>query len=116
MTKMTYVAALSYVLDNMSGVPADVVEKLEALKGQIEKRNSADRKPTKSQIANEGLKEKVYAVLTATPCTVSELMTRDPDLSALSNQKVSALVNSLVEDDRAVKGTDKRKSVFSRKG
>ena len=40
-------------------------------------------------------------------------MTRDPDLAALSNQKVSALVNGLVDDHRAVKGTDKRKSVFS---
>lgn len=115
-TKTTYPIALDYAIKNLPDAPADVLDKLVALKAQIEKRNTSDRKPTKTQLANEGLKDKVYAVLTTTPCTVSELMTRDPDLAALSNQKVSALVNALCDDGRAVKGTDKRKSVFSRKG
>lgn len=111
--KTTYITALDYALNHLTDAPAEIMEKLAKLREQTEKRNSADRKPTKAQLANEALKDKVYAVLTTTPCTVSELMTRDPDLAALSNQKVSALVNALCDDGRAVKGTDKRKSVFS---
>lgn len=113
MTKMTYVAALSYVLTNVADLPADVAEKLTALKEQTEKRNSAERKPTKAQLANEGLKAKVLAVLTTDPATVTELMARDEELGALSNQKVSALVNALVEDGKATKTVEKRKSYFA---
>ena len=59
MTKMTYVAALNYVLTSVADLPADVTEKLTALRDQTEKRNTADRKPTKTQVANEALKAKV---------------------------------------------------------
>lgn len=114
MTKMTYVAALSFVLENCPDLPTEVAEKLTALKAQTEKRNTADRKPTKAQLANETLKAKVAEVLTAEPATVTELMARDAELAALSNQKVSALVNALVDEGRAVKSVDKRKSYFAR--
>ena len=113
MTKMTYVAALNYVLTNCADLPADVAEKLTALKEQTEKRNSAERKPTKAQVANEGLKAVVLSVLTAEPATVTELMARSADLAALSNQKVSALVNALCDEGKAVKTVEKRKSYFA---
>lgn len=113
MTKMTYVAALTYVLENVTDLPADVAEKLTALKTQTEKRNSAERKPTKAQVANEALKATVLTVLTSEPATVTELMARSADLSALSNQKVSALVNALVDENKATKTVDKRKSYFA---
>lgn len=114
--KITYTAALSYVLTNCE-LPAEISAKLETLLEQTAKRNSAEnRKPTKAQLANEELKAVVAGVLTSTPSTVSEIMTRDARLAALSNQKVSALVNALVEDGKATKGTDKRKSVFSKAG
>lgn len=114
MTKMTYVAALSFVLENCTDLPTEVAEKLAALKAQTEKRNTADRKPTKAQLANEALKAKVAEVLTSEPATVTELMARDADLGALSNQKVSALVNALVDEGRAVKTVEKRKAYFTR--
>ena len=113
MTKMTYVAALTYVLENVTDLPEDVAEKLTALKAQTEKRNSAERKPTKAQVANEALKATVLTVLTSEPATVTELMARSADLSALSNQKVSALVNALVDENKATKTVDKRKSYFA---
>ena len=116
MTKMTYVVALSTAISALSADPAmtEVVEKLTALKEQTEKRNSADRKPTKAQLANEGLKAKVAEVLTAEPATVTEIMARDAELATLSNQKVSALVNALVAEGRAVKTPVKRVNKFSR--
>ena len=114
--KVTYTAALSYVLTNCE-LPAEIAAKLENLLEQTAKRNSAEnRKPTKAQLANEELKAVALSALTSTPSTVSEIMTRDARLSVLSNQKVSALVNALVDDGKAIKGTDKRKSVFSKAG
>jgi sugar-specific transcriptional regulator TrmB len=113
MTKMTYVAALNYVLTNVADLPEDVAEKLTALKEQTEKRNAADRKPTKRQIENADLAEKVVEVLAnaADPLTVTEIMGRDETLAALSNQKVSALIRGL--GARVVKTVDKRVSKFS---
>lgn len=111
--KMTYVDALNIALT--ADLPEEVKEKLTALRDQTAKRNSAEnRKPTKAQVANEGLKAVVLNALTADPCTVSELMTRDPELSALSNQKVSALVNALVREGAAVKVPDKRVNRFAK--
>ena len=114
--KMTYVAALTYALENLTDAPAEVMEKLEALKAQTEKRNSAERKPTKVQIANQGLADVVREVLrnSATPLTVSELMQRDAQLSGLSNQKVSAILRGMGAE--VVKTTEKRVSRFSLAG
>ena len=116
MTKMTYVVALNTAIAALTADPAmaEVVAKLTALRDQTEKRNTADRKPTKAQLANEALKAKVVEVLNAEPATVTDLMGRDAELGALSNQKVSALVNALVDEGRAVKTVEKRKAYFTR--
>lgn len=124
MEKMTYVTALAFAIDTIDQAitasgSADwdqealaVIEKLTALKAQTEKRNSAERKPTKAQVANEALKDRVLSVLTKEPATVTEVMARDAELTALSNQKVSALVNALVKEGKALKVPDGRKSTF----
>jgi len=113
MTKMTYVDALSYVLTNYADIPAEVAEKLTALKTQTEKRNAADHKPTKTQIANVALGDRVLDILRSAlePLTVTEIMARDEELSKLSNQKVSALIRTL--GSKVIKTTDKRVSKFS---
>ncbi len=118
MTKMTYVDALNIAIAELSNggqideelVP--VVEKLTALRDQTAKRNSGERKPTKTQMANVSLGEKVLAVLRDAdkPVTVTELMALDEELGGLSNQKVSAILRGL--GDKVVKTTDKRKSYF----
>ena len=113
-TKMTYVSALSYVLENVTDLPAEVAEKLTALKAQTEKRNSAERKPTKAQVLNEQLKAQVLEVLTDEPATVTEIMGKAPALSELSNQKVSALVHGLVADGKAQVVVVKRLNKFVR--
>jgi len=110
MKTLTYVDALNVAISAVTD--ADVVAKLTALRDQTAKRNSADRKPTKAQVANEGLKAVVLSVLTAEPATVSDIMTRSDELTALSNQKVSALVNALVKEGKVLKVPDGRKSTF----
>ena len=115
MEKLTYVVALNTAIATLSADPdmTAVVEKLTALRDAQVKRNSADRKPTKAQQANDLLKDKVISVLTAEPATVTDIMARDPELTALSNEKVSALVNALVRDGKVLKIPDGRKSTFA---
>lgn len=111
--KMTYVTALTYVLENTS-LPTEVAEKLEALKAQQVKRNSAEKKPTKTQVANEATKELVLEVLreAGEKLTVSELQTKHADLSAMSNQKVAALVRQLVKEGKVERVEEGRKAYF----
>lgn len=111
--KMTYVTALTYVLENAE-LPTEVAEKLEALKAQQVKRNSAEKKPTKTQVANEATKELVLEVLRACSeqVTVSELQTKHEELSAMSNQKVAALVRQLVKENKVLRVEEGRKAFF----
>jgi hypothetical protein len=55
MEKMTNVKAIDYVLANAE-LPTDVKEKLEKMREQFVKKNSAERKPTATQTENAGLK------------------------------------------------------------
>lgn len=111
--KMTNRKALEYVKNNFD-LPTEVAEKVDGMIAQLVKKNSADRKPTAQQVANEGIKETIVAVLTANgePMTVTDIIKADPDLSELTNQKVSALLRPLVEGGKVVKVIDKRKSYF----
>lgn len=113
--KMTYVTALTYALENCE-MPEDVREKLTALRAQQEKRNGADKKPTKTQQANANLREVVLNVLRneGKPMTVTEvfnLMSDVPEVA--STQKVSALMRQLLLDGKVVKAVEKRVSYFS---
>ena len=112
MEKMTNVKALTYVLDNVADLPAEVAEKLSAMKASIEKK-SANKKATKTQTENIEIKALIKSVLTAEGATVSEIQTKDATLGSLSNQKISALLRQLVESGEVVKTVDKKKSFFS---
>lgn len=115
MEKMTNVKALSYVIENFEDkVPADVFEKLVAIRTSFEKK-SASKKPTANQEANEGFKATIIEVLTNAEkaLTVTEIQTVNAELGALSNQRVSALLRQLVETGKVVKTIEKKKSYFT---
>ena len=112
MTKsITYIDALNAALELVTD--EEVQDKLIALKAQIAKRNSSERKPTKAQKLTEELTEVVREVLSqaSEPLTVSEIMARDERLSVLTNQKVSAVVRAMGAD--VVKSVEKRVSKYS---
>ena len=126
MEKMTYAEALTLaielidqcedsILDAETECPKydTVKEKLTTLRAQVDKRNSAERKPTKVQIENERLKSFVFEALGNKPQTVTEFMATSAELCDLSKQKVAALVNALVDEGKVVKTIEKRKSYFS---
>lgn len=115
MTKMTYVKALEFVLANCE-MPTEVADKIEALKNaQVRKStNKGERKPTKTQIANEGYKEVILANMESGRLyTITEITKEMPFDAELSTQRVSALVRQLKESGKVVRTEEKRKAYFS---
>ena len=73
MTKMTYVNALEIAIATVEN--AEAKAKLEALKTSIAKKNSAERKPTATQKANEGYKVAILEFLAeGGKHTITEIM------------------------------------------
>ena len=113
--KMTYVKALEIAIKAVED-NKEVAEKLEALKASVAKKNSAERKPTATQKANEGYKETILAYMeVGKKYTITELMKGVVELADLSNQRVSALVRQLKEDGLVLREEEKRKAYFSKK-
>ena len=110
---MTYSEALSRVL-NTETLDYHVRDTLVALKASIDKKNSADRKPSATQTANENIKTEILAVLAdGTSRTVTEIMSAVLSLNGASNQKASALVRQLVDEGSVKREVVKRKAYFS---
>lgn len=76
----------------------------------LNKKNSAAKKPTKTQIANESLKDDILAVLKdSDPMTASAIAEK----MGLSVNKVSALLTQLKEDNSVSREVIKRKAYFT---
>ena len=113
--KMTYAKALEIAM-NAVKENKEVYDKLDALKASIAKKNSAERKPTATQKANEGYKEAILAYMeVGKKYTITELMKGVVEIADLSNQRVSALVRQLKEDGLVLREEEKRKAYFSKK-
>ena len=113
--KMTYVKALEIAMKAVED-NKEVTEKLEALKESISKKNSAERKPTATQKANEKYKKAILSFMeVGKKYTISELMKEVVELADLSNQRVSALVRQLKDSGLVERTEEKRKAYFSKK-
>ena len=113
MEKMTNVKALAYVLENCE-LTTEVKEKLEKMKIQFEKKNSAEKKPTATQIANEGIKNIILETLDEKSMTITEMQKANSELAELSNQKISALLKQMTESGSVKREEIKRKAYFSK--
>ena len=113
MEKITNVKALEFVLAN-ANLPKEYAEKIEKMKAQFEKKNSAEKKPTATQVANEGIKGVILEVLADKSMTITEMQKANSDLAELSNQKISALLSQMIKSGVVVRTEDKRKAYFSR--
>ena len=80
----------------------------------LAKKNTSEKKPTKTQIENEGNKQIVLDTLATFTDgkTISEIQAANEILAEMSNQKVSALVRQMVQDGSLVRIEDKRKAYF----
>lgn len=115
MTKMTQKVALNYVVENCE-LPEEVKAKIESMIVALEKKSakSGERKPTKTQIANEGFKSIIVDNMEHDRLyTITEIAKEMPFGEELSNQRVSALVRQLKDAGIVVRTEEKRKAYFS---
>lgn len=112
MTKMTYAVALDVAINAVADEA--VKEKLEALKAQLAKKSSGERKPTAIQKENIGFKDAILEGLGDGKYTITDIMKSVDAVNGLSNQRVSALVRQMVADGLLVREEIKRKAYFSR--
>ena len=117
--KMTNRKALTYVLDECS-IPADVREKLEAMIAALDKKSSAERKPTAKQTANAALRAELVAFIEDNAegdgFTVSDLIKVCPAVEGQSNQYVSSILRQAVLAGEISKGSVKRRTYFAPAG
>ena len=81
----------------------------------LSKKNSADKKPTAQQTANEGIKTAILnSMEVGKGYTITEILKSVPDCADLTNQRVSALMRQMVDSGAVVRTEDKRKAYFSK--
>ena len=89
----------------------------EFVEGRIEalnKKSGSAKKPTATQVANEGLKTAIVeGMVKGEKYTITELMKSVPELFEFSNQKVSALVRQLIKDNVVVRSEVKGVAYFA---
>jgi hypothetical protein len=79
------------------------------------KNSRRSNKPTKTQRENVVLAEKILESMTAGKAvTISEIQRNCVDVRELSNQKVSAIVRSLVSDGKLNRSEVKGKAFFTK--
>ena len=120
--KMTKVQKYNLAL-SLADVQANPIL-VEFFKAEIDllnkKNSSASRKPTAQQIANDSVKEKILALMAdGESRTVTEIMKAIPELANGSNQRATALVrqlsdqNGTVADSPLVRTEVKGKAIFT---
>jgi len=80
----------------------------------LEKKSSKSTQ-TKTQIENENIKDRIVEVLLELDksVTITELQGANEEMATYSNQKLSALLKQLVEENRVVRVPDKKKTYFT---
>lgn len=100
-------------LRNMPGLSAEQVAFIDHEIELLTKKNSGEKKPTATQVANEALKVAIHeGMQTDRLYTVTEVIKEIPAVAGLTNQKVSPLMNQMVESGLLTKTVDKRRSYF----
>ena len=121
---MTYAQALDVAIAVLSQTDtnpvvdesnATVIEKLEALQAQLAKRTGGKKTPTKTQKENELIMDQILLTLEmiGEPVTVTELLEYGIEGYTLTNQKTSALLRKLIEDEKVVKTIEGKKAKFA---
>lgn len=116
--KLTNVLALEMVLA-MEEVKSnqELVEKLTKMKEQFEKKNNSStgsKKLTKTQIENEEIKVQILEVMTSEPKAIKELQAENENLAEYTNQKLSALLKQLVNENKVERVEEKRVAKFKK--
>lgn len=113
--KITNRSALTYAIDHLTNAPSEIIEKLQGMIAQLDKKNASPKKLTSQQEKNEVIKTAILDFLSdheSEGFTCSDLIKAVPELDGDSNQHVSALMRALRLEDKVENYTDKRKTYF----
>ena len=114
--KMTNKMALNYVLENCE-LPAEIADKLNAMVVALNKKNTAERKPTAKQNENAAIRTAIVEFINENAegdgFTCADLLVACPAVEGRSNQYVSAILRQAVLAGEISKGTVKRRTYFA---
>lgn len=117
MKKFNMVDKFGFCIDLLNGkvvegfTLADAEKFLQERQVQAQKKNaSTTGKPTKTQVANEAIKEQILGVLTTEPMAIVDIMKAT---GIDSNQKITALLTQLLKDEKVARTEVKGKAHYS---
>lgn len=112
--KITKREVINGLMNGTIEVTSEVAQNYLAHELELLDKKSANKKDTKKQIENQGIKATIAETLaTIGRGTVSEIMKANAELGELSNQKISALLKQMVDDGNVIKTIEKKTSIFS---
>jgi DNA-binding HxlR family transcriptional regulator len=81
----------------------------------LERKSNSPKKPTKTQVENDGFKAEIVAYLTEvdTPKTIKELQAEIPSISGLTNQRITHMLTDLVKAETLTKEYVKKTPYYS---
>lgn len=122
MTKLTSKVALSYAIAVLTNAEVNkdftseqIVEKLNSMIAQLDKKSGSEKKLTEQQVQNIGFKTDILALLSDGKArTATEILNEVPTFegTTMTNQRVSALLRQLILDGKVVKDIVKGKAFF----
>ena len=111
MTKREMFTAIREVVADNADMVAFIDREIELL----DKKRSASRKPTKTQLDNEGFKADILVALGEAdePVTIKGLMEICPSIASLTNQRVTHMLTDLVKAETLTKEYVKKTPYYS---
>jgi len=81
----------------------------------LNRKSASPKKPTKTQVENEGYKADIVAYLTSAdaPKTIKEMQADVPSLAGLTNQRITHMLTDLVKSETIHKDYVKKVPYFS---
>ena len=102
--------------NELKGLVSDRQDLVDFIDHEIEllSKKSSRTAPTKTQVENEKIKEKIVATLVELDkyATITDIQNANTELADLSNQKISALLKQLYDNRVIEKVIDKKKAYF----
>ena len=99
---------------NNADLVAFINHEVELLERKNASASNGTRKPTKTQIANEGIKAEIVEQMSnGVSYLISDMMKAFPSLSEYPSQKIVALVRQLVNEGKVTREVVKGKAYFT---
>lgn len=111
MTKKEMFAEIRNIVADNEEMVAFIDHEIELL----ERKSNSPKKPTKTQVENDGFKVEIVAYLTEvdTPKTIKELQAEIPSISGLTNQRITHMLTDLVKAETLTKEYVKKTPYYS---